>query len=340
MLAVALLSRTRLGDQQAPAALVAHQGRLVAAAVVVLTLAQLAVAYALAGRRIRVQRWIVPVSALACCLVPVVAATIFVGSLGDRPAYWRAAWADTTAHPLLGSGPGSFEVAWLHYRTVPVATRSAHSLYLETLSELGPLGLMLLVLALATPLVVAVRMKGERSSATVAAAGAYFAFIAHAALDWDWQMPVVVVAALVSAAVLIVPKRLPRGDALAPWRLGGWLLATVLVWIAASAGLAATTALATGIRAASRGDLVAAASSARSASRLEPWSAEPHVFQGDVELARRDPAAARREFETAAQLDPSDWQTWVELAQFVNGRERRAALMRAEALNPLAFHAR
>jgi hypothetical protein len=40
-----------------------------------------------------------------------------------------------------------------------------------------------------------------------AAAGAYVAFLAHAALDWDWEMPTVTLAALACAAALTVAER-------------------------------------------------------------------------------------------------------------------------------------
>ena len=61
----------------------------------------------------------------------------------------------------------------------------AHSLYLETLAELGLVGLALLVLALAPPLVAGFR--GVEAAAT----GGYVAFLIHAGLDWDWELPAV-----------------------------------------------------------------------------------------------------------------------------------------------------
>ena len=127
------------------------------------------------------------------------------GSLGDRPKYWHAAWLDFVQHPLLGSGAGSFEVAWLRYRTISDSVRDAHNLYLETLAELGPLGLLLLVIALAIPLWAIPRAR--RIAPTASICGAYVAFLGHAAVDWDWEMPVVTVTALLCAGALLNAER-------------------------------------------------------------------------------------------------------------------------------------
>jgi O-antigen ligase len=110
-----------------------------------------------------------------------------------RTAYWGAAIEGARAHPLLGSGAGSFRITWLEYRQVETNVRDAHSLYLETLSELGPLGLLLVLGLVAVPLVAAVRHR--REPFVPIAAATFVAFAAHAAIDWDWEMPVVMFAA-------------------------------------------------------------------------------------------------------------------------------------------------
>src|SRR5262249_14134674 len=123
------------------------------------------------------------------------------GALGDRPTYWQAAVADSRAHPLVGSGAGSFQVEWLPYNATSGSVLNAPNLYLETLAELGPLGLALLVGALLVPLGVAVRSR--KHPAAVIGCGAYVVFLAHAAVDWDWQVPAVTVAALLSAVAVM-----------------------------------------------------------------------------------------------------------------------------------------
>ena len=111
-----------------------------------------------------------------------------------RSAYWQAALAEVRERPLLGSGAGSFFLSWQEHRSVETYVRDAHSLYIETLSELGPVGLALVLAVVAVPLAAAVRRRGDPLVATAAAGFAVFAF--HAGIDWDWEMPVVTLVAL------------------------------------------------------------------------------------------------------------------------------------------------
>ena len=86
---------------------------------------------------------------------------------GERIPQWKVAWRDYSSHPLLGSGAGTYARYWNELRPVPSQVINVHNLYLETLAELGPVGLIALVVALAAPLVAAVR---ARRHALVAAA--------------------------------------------------------------------------------------------------------------------------------------------------------------------------
>jgi hypothetical protein len=79
--------------------------------------------------------------------------------------------------------------------------RDAHSLYVEALSELGPVGLVLTVLLVIVPVAAAIRRRGDP---VVAVAGAAFVvFAVHAGLDWDWEMPVVTLSGLGCAAAVL-----------------------------------------------------------------------------------------------------------------------------------------
>ena len=129
----------------------------------------------------------------------------------NRPHYWHVAWKEYTLNPVTGSGAGTFDSFWLHYRPVDSFARDAHSLYVETLAELGPVGLALLVLALGVPLVV-LRRRGNPLVA--AAAGGYVAFVVHAAVDWDWELPAVTVLGLACGAVILAGSRSAAGPTL------------------------------------------------------------------------------------------------------------------------------
>ena len=68
---------------------------------------------------------------------------LFTFSGSYRAELWHAAWHDYEAHPVLGSGPGTYEWYWDEHRPIQHKVRDAHNLYLEVLAELGPLGLLL-----------------------------------------------------------------------------------------------------------------------------------------------------------------------------------------------------
>jgi hypothetical protein len=125
------------------------------------------------------------------------------GSTEPRASYYRVAWRhEVLTHPLLGTGAGTFGHYWVRFGK-PLefgGALDAHSLYVESLAELGPLGLLLVAAFLLTPLRGVIRRRGV--AYVPAAAGAYAAFLVHAGLDWDWEVPAVVVAALCCAAAV------------------------------------------------------------------------------------------------------------------------------------------
>jgi hypothetical protein len=205
---------------------------------------------------------------------------------------------------------------------------------LETLAELGPVGLGVLIVTLGLPLAAAVRAR--RRALTAVAAGAYIAFLAHAAVDWDWQMPAVTLAALFTGAALIVAARRAatgsfetRGRLLA---LAGMLALAALAFV----GLRGNQAIAAAERAAtSGGNPAAAVAEARRASRWAPWSARPWQLRGEAELEHDRRRAARADLRRAAAKDAADWSIWLDLALASSGPERRQALAEAGRLNPL-----
>jgi O-antigen ligase len=143
----------------------------------------------------------------------------------NRPHYWRVAWREFEQNRLLGSGAGTFDRYWLHYRTVGSFARDAHSLYLETLAELGPIGLVLLLAALGVPLLV---LRGRRDPVVATAAAGYVAFLVHTTVDWDWELPAVTLAGVICGSSLLVAGR--ADDAPELGRL--WRIALVLAAVA------------------------------------------------------------------------------------------------------------
>ncbi len=247
---------------------------------------------------------------------------VLSASGSSRADYWRVAWRTYEKEPLLGAGAGAFGRSWLEERPIPQPVRDAHNLYLETLAELGPLGLLLLGVALAAP------FAARRSRWTPAAVGPYAAYLAHAAQDWDWELPAITILALACGAAQFVPpgsRRLPRSSAVAPVVLCGLV-------VFAYAG---NRVLSTAVVRADRGE-AAARGTARTARTLQPWSAEPWRVLGEAHLALGEDDAARRSFRRGLELDPDSWELWLDLGLASEGSAQRAAWARAASLNPLS----
>ncbi len=133
---------------------------------------------------------------------------------GGARAYWGVARASVAQRPLVGSGAGSYGSLYTASDLASAPAQDAHSLYLETLDELGVVGLLLLAGTLALPLLGAFR--SEAASASPAAA-AYLVFLLHAGIDWDWEMPAVTVAGL-AAGVSVLLRQRRSNDCLEPCR--------------------------------------------------------------------------------------------------------------------------
>jgi O-antigen ligase len=205
---VALQALLHLTAQDAPPS--RASGALVAAAAVACSAAT-ALAGARSGPREPVgslERRRSTVALLATAAVLGIAAIALAGRTEPRTSYWRVAWRqEIVSHPALGTGAGTFGRAWVDsgLDTARGGALDAHSLYLETTAELGLVGLALLAAFLLLPVVPVVR--GRQSGAAAAAASAYAAFLVHAGLDWDWELPAVVIAALACAAALLLEDR-------------------------------------------------------------------------------------------------------------------------------------
>jgi O-antigen ligase len=118
----------------------------------------------------------------------------------NRYEYWDVALRDGFAEePLKGVGAGGFGVIWLENRDVPERAKEAHSLYVETLAELGIVGFAFLCMFVGGLVVIAVRAR----RAAPGAVAALVLWATHAAIDWDWQMPALSLVALVLAGYLV-----------------------------------------------------------------------------------------------------------------------------------------
>jgi O-antigen ligase len=262
-------------------------------------------------------------------------ARLFSLSGNGRVQLWKAAWHESQAHPWLGSGAGTYEPWWLKHRTTQLSVRDAHSLYLETLGELGPFGLALLAFVLMVPLAAVARVRRHRL--VPIALAAYTAFLLHAAVDWDWELTAVTLTGLLCGIAAVVAARDGSERRLALGVRAVTVAAVVAVAGLAFVGLVGNIALARSAHAAAHGNWARSASQARRAANWAPWSSEALKRLGEAQLALGRTAAAERTFRQAIAKNPRDWELWNDLSQAATGTASERAFAVAKRLNPLGF---
>ncbi len=265
-----------------------------------------------------------------------------------RYQYWQAALDANETAPWQGIGPGTFEFWWSRNGTTPAFVRDAHTLYFETLAETGIVGFVLLVGLLALLLgAAAVRSltcpPGLRMP-IAAAVGGIAAFMTAAAFEWVWEMGAIACAVMVLAAVILAG----RGDSAVAdepaersrMRLPRAALAVLAVAATGAIAVPLSGALATDRSrdAAADGRLNAALRDSRTAERLQPYAATPHLQRALVlELGGALPRAAVAARAATAD-EPTNWRTWFVRARIDARRGEAASALRffrkARRLNP------
>jgi tetratricopeptide (TPR) repeat protein len=110
-----------------------------------------------------------------------------------RPPLWREALRQSRVDRLLGTGAGTFVFTHYRFRQDVGVVRHAHNQWLNVLSELGVVGLVLFVVAMAALAAACLgnpfanRRDGMRPLLVALQAGVA-AFIVHISWDWDWDM--------------------------------------------------------------------------------------------------------------------------------------------------------
>jgi hypothetical protein len=261
---------------------------------------------------------------------------------GIRQSLWRASLHAFDAHPLHGTGAGTFEYVWNRdpHRDTPV--RDAHSLYVEVLGELGILGAVAALVAFGSLLTSAVRatLRQTDPSAAGAAAGCTGAFVVFcftAGLDWIWEVTAAASLGIVCGGLASAAGTTRAAPLRALPRVAGTVL--VLVWLAIQlpvlVGEAQVRASREAIR---RDDFDGALSHATTAIEAQPWAARGYL-QRAVVLERtgylREAAADARR---STEKERTNWETWLTLARIEAERGRVPAALRAarraRALNP------
>jgi hypothetical protein len=254
-------------------------------------------------------------------------------SLTNRNLLWSVAWREGVAHPLQGTGAGSFDEYWYRNRRAIVDSSSPHSLYLQTFAEAGLVGLLLLGITLVTPLVAGIR---ARSVALVPSlAGAVAAFLLHAGTDWDLLVPGLTVPFLLCCAALLVSRADAPRVVLASSRRLVLVAAAGSLALVAGLGLVGNQQLLDSYSAANRGDFPSAEQHASDAARWQPWSFLPWMQMGNARWALGDIDGARSAYQTAASREPARMEPELALAEISSGAAQQRAVQRVKLLNPI-----
>jgi O-Antigen ligase/Tetratricopeptide repeat len=246
----------------------------------------------------------------------------------NRYDFWRVAVTEFAHHPLGGIGAHGFETVYATEGRSTESPARAHSFELDTLSEEGIVGFVLLAAALGALLTVAGQGARRRGLTATAALGSGAYFIAHSTVDWTWSFPAVglpVFLLLGMAGATRVGRPIgPRASmALALGTIA--LVALVLVppWLSSRF---TTSAL--------RGSSTQS-SDLRWARRLDPLSTDPLVAQSTLATT---PAAAIPPLEGAVRREKRSAGLEYLLAQaYVNAGRRadaRRSLLKARRLDP------
>jgi hypothetical protein len=278
-----------------------------------------------------------------------------ISSTGSgRWQLWTSAVDEWETKPVFGRGAGSYQSWWMEHASLPLFVRDAHSLWLETLAELGVVGLLLLVLAVGTGFVAALarlRRAGSDRPMIAAMAGVLAAFVVAAGIDWMWELSIVGLVALVALGILVGRAtagppaearavRAPVGDRT---RLRARAFRTAGVAVALAAILCAAVPMLSQDRldesraAAVRGDAAAAIEAADDARAVQPWASTPYLQLALLEEQQGHLGEANRYIGEALERDRSDWSIWLVAARVQTkagfiGKGRRS-LRQAERLN-------
>ena len=299
--------------------------------------------------------------------------TVRLGSVNTgRPPLWREALDQSEIARLNGTGAGTFRFTHYRFRVDHGVVKHAHSQWFNVLSELGVIGLSLLVAALALLSAAAIGNpfadRGDPSrSLLVALQAGMAAFLVHISWDWDWDMAAIGTVFFLFAGVCsaylgtrradrralavdrghaeadepLVPARPGHRPATWPQRV---VISLALVLLAASWTFPYLSARAesAAFTASSAGDTDAALDHARSASSFDPLAVGPLITEAQILQQSGRNREALDVLRSAATLQPDNYEVYQQLGLlYLKAFDRRsdavAAFARALSLNPLDY---
>jgi O-antigen ligase len=260
-----------------------------------------------------------------------------------RLDYWELALDEFGREEAQGRGAGTFQLAWERERPYLGEVTDAHGLYQELMGELGLVGLLLLATALGVILFgFARRMRGPSQPLYAALLAAGIVWAIRAALDWDWEMPVVTIWLFAAGGMALTsPAGERSGLALRPPPIVRVAVAVPVILLAALpfSIMSSQAWLERSHEAFARADCEEATSDARSSIRAISSRPEPYEVLGYCAVRAGNPGRGAREMREAIDRDPDNWEYryGLGLALAIAGRDPRPVLREAHRLNPLGI---
>ncbi|MHB1999758.1 MAG: tetratricopeptide repeat protein [Solirubrobacteraceae bacterium] len=279
-----------------------------------------------------------------------------------RARYWKEAIEVFEGHPALGAGAGGYAVASERYRPANLVARNAHGYLVETLANLGALGLALTLLLLVAWAVAAgaathpfnrrwrawrwsgwpARYTPERI-ALLSALCIVATFGLHSLADWTWYAPGVACVALICAGWLAgrgplhepeVQPEAVRWRHLLPGRASNLrlagagaaiALALLAAWVEWQPALSYEESQ-SALELVYAGHPQRALAEARSAVKRDPLSAQAQIALAATEEGVGRRATATATLKRVVREQPANPETWFALGRHELASDPRAAV--------------
>lgn len=259
-----------------------------------------------------------------------------------RLAAWRVATDSWKSQALHGTGAGTYQNEWNRHRDNSQDLVNTHSLYLEVLSDLGLVGLALLAVCLAMLVRgITVRVKGSDRAVGASLLAAALAWLLHAGVDWDWQMPVITWWLFAAGGLGLARGGKDRATTFpVPGRFGRVLMMlgiALVVLLPVQVGLSQMN-LTQAIAAFDRGNCNEAVQRSLTATSEVGSRAEPYEIIAYCDARYGHTRLAITAVQNAINRDPGDWEFRYDMAvvRGLAGLDPRSAARQARRLNPLS----
>ncbi|HXD60213.1 MAG TPA: O-antigen ligase family protein [Thermoleophilaceae bacterium] len=287
----------------------------------------------------------------------------------SRGRYWRNAGHIYSAHPVLGTGAGTFGTARLRYRKDQLVARHAHGFFAQTMSDMGSLGLAVVLIFTAAWIAAVFRTVGGRIAfwrprpggsvpwdaervGLVALALSALVFGIHSAIDWTWFVPGCAVLGIFAAGFVAgrgpvpalatagapiphTPHPTPRSWLQLPKdhsRVGVALAVIVAALLCAWAVWQperSDSEVHDALTLVTQGRFDAAIKKADSAHSLNPLSPKPLLVKSALQDSAGDKKGALATLEDAVIHQPSNPQLWLRLSDYELSQKQPAAALQA-----------